>query len=151
MYRMATSAVILSIQPKHADKIFSGVKTVQLRRRRPKRLAKGTLVLVYVSHPTKSLAGAFKVVRVVEKPLTELWNLVRKRAAISYQEFKQYYAGVATGTAIYFHKVRSFSEPVLLGDLRRELFNFLPPQAFRYAKEKELESPIIAKFLAEIY
>ena len=145
---MVTNAVILSIQPKHADNIFSGVKTVELRRRRPKRLAKGTLVLVYVSHPTRSLAGAFKVVRVVEKPLTELWNLVRKKAAITYQEFKQYYAGVATGTAIFFHKVRSFPEPVLLCDLRSELFNFFPPQAFRYAKEKELEAPIIAKCLA---
>ena len=121
---------------------------MELRRRRPKQLAEGTLVLVYVSHPTRSLAGAFKVVRVIEKPVTELWNLVRTKAALSYKEFKQYYAGVAIGTAIFFHKVRSFPEPLLLGDLRRELFNFLPPQAFRYAKERELEAPTIARLLA---
>jgi predicted transcriptional regulator len=145
---MATTAVILSIQPKHAENIFCGTKTVELRRRCPKQLAKGTLVLVYVTHPTRSLAGAFKVVRVVEKPLAELWNLVRKKAAISYQEFKEYYSGVRTGTAIFFYKVRSFPEPVLLDDLRRELVNFLPPQAFRYAKERELQAPIIAKLLS---
>jgi predicted transcriptional regulator len=123
---------------------------VELRRRCPKQLAKGTLVLVYVTHPTRSLTGAFKVVRVVEKPLAELWNLVRKKAAISYQEFKQYYSGVRRGTAIFFYRVRSFPEPVLLDDLRRELVNFLPPQAFRYAKERELQAPIIAKLLSVI-
>ena len=142
---MATSAVILSIQPKHAENILCGTKTVELRRRRPKQLTKGTLVLAYVTRPTRSLAGAFKVMKVVEKPVGELWSLVRKGAAISYQEYEQYYAGVATGTAIFLYKVRSLPKPVFLDDLRGELFNFLPPQAFRYAKEKELEAPMISK------
>jgi predicted transcriptional regulator len=145
---MATSAVILSIQPKHAENIFFGTKTVELRRRCPKQLTRGTLVLVYVTHPTRSLAGAFRVMRVVEKPVAELWTLVRNKAAISHREFKQYYSGVAKGSAIFFYGVRSFSEPILLDDLRRELFNFLPPQAFRYAKETELQAPIIAKLLS---
>ena len=147
---MATSAVILSIQPKHAENIFCGTKTVELRRRCPKQLTTGTLVLVYVTHPTRSLAGAFRVMRVVEKPVAELWRLVRNKAAISYREFKQYYSGVAKGSAIFFYRVRSFSQPILLDDLRRELFNFLPPQAFRYAKETELQSPIIARVLSEM-
>ena len=60
--------------------------------------------------------------RVVEKPVAELWRLVRNKAAISYREFKQYYSGVAKGSAIFFYRVRSFSQPILLDDLRREYF-----------------------------
>src|SRR5438552_3893096 len=40
------SALLLSIRPKHAEKIFDGIKTVELRRIRP-RLQRGDLVLVF--------------------------------------------------------------------------------------------------------
>jgi len=147
---MARSAIILSIRPKHAAKIFSGLKTVELRRLRPKNLGNGTLALIYVSSPVRSLAGAFKVTRVIEKPLTDLWKMVQAKAGLTYREFKQYYYGVSRGTAIFFEKVWSFSEPLSLQDLRNELLTFLPPQAFRYVKVHELAAPRIAKLLSGI-
>jgi predicted transcriptional regulator len=147
---MARSAIILSIRPKHAAKIFSGLKTVELRRLRPKNLGNGTLALIYVSSPVRSLAGAFKVTRVIEKPLTDLWKMVQTKAGLTYREFKQYYYGVSRGTAIFFEKVWSFSEPLSLEDLRNELLTFLPPQAFRYVKVHELAAPRIAKLLSGI-
>ena len=58
---MVTSTIILSIRPKHAAQIFSGLKKVELRRKRPKDLGNGTLALIYVTSPVRSLAGAFRV------------------------------------------------------------------------------------------
>jgi predicted transcriptional regulator len=147
---MATSTIILSIRPKHAAKIFSGLKTVELRRIRPKDLGNGTLALIYVTSPVKCLAGAFRVTRVIEKPLTNLWRIVKKQAGLTYREFRQYYDGVSTGTAIFFQKVWSLSNPLPLEGLRNELSGFLPPQAFRYLKISELATPPIARLMSKI-
>jgi predicted transcriptional regulator len=144
------STIIFSIQPKHAAKIFSGAKRVELRRTRPKDLDKGGLALIYVTSPNRCLAGAFKVTRIIERPLGELWRTVRKKAGITYREFKQYYGGVSTGTGIFFQKVWSFPEPLTLQDLRDELSSFLPPQAFRYARVHELSAPRVAKLLSNV-
>ena len=144
------STIILSIQPEHAAKIFSGLKKVELRRIRPKNLRAGGVALIYVTSPVRSLTGAFKITSVIEKPLTELWKMVQKKAGLTYREFKQYYQGVSKGTAIFFQKVWSFPDPLSLEDLRRELLIFLPPRAFRYVKLHELAAPRIAKLLSSI-
>jgi predicted transcriptional regulator len=144
------TTIILSIRPTHAAKIFSGLKKVELRRIRPQNLGNGTLALIYVTSPVRCLVGAFQVTRVIEKPLADLWRIVQKKAGLSYSEFKQYYGGVSTGTAIFFQKVWSFSEPLSLEDLRNELLTFLPPQAFRYVKSNELAAPRIARLLSDI-
>jgi len=144
------NTIILSIQPRHAAKIFSGAKKVELRRTRPKDLNRGGLALIYVTSPNRCLAGAFRVTRVIEKPLGELWKAVRKKAGLTYKEFKQYYGGVPSGTGIFFQKVWTFPEPLSLQDLRRELSRFLPPQAFRYARVHELSAPPVAKLLSNV-
>ena len=76
--------------------------------------------------------------------------MVQKQAGLNYREFKQYYEGVSTGTAICFQKVWSFSEPLSLEDLRSDVLSFLPPQAYRYAKVDELQAPRIVRLLSAI-
>ena len=147
---MAKTALILSVHPKHAAKIFAGIKKVELRRIRPKNLANGTLALIYVTSPVRSLVGAFKVSNVVERPLGDLWKMVRNKAGLSYREFKRYYQGVSIGTAIFFQRVWSFREPLSLDDLRNELLTFLPPRTFRYLRNHELAAPRIVKLLANV-
>jgi hypothetical protein len=66
------------------------------------------------------------------------------------REFKQYYDGVTTGIAIFFEKVWTFPEPLTLHDLRLALTSFLPPQAYRYARTHELQSPRIQELLSRI-
>ena len=66
---MMKNAVLMSIRPQYATKIFDGIKTVELRRVKPKFLAEGDLIFVYVSSPVKSLVGAFTVSSITEKSL----------------------------------------------------------------------------------
>jgi len=150
MSLMAQRTIILSIRPHHAEKIFSGQKRVELRRSRLKHLDTGTLALIYITSPARSLAGAFRITRVVEKPVKDLWRTVQKQAGLSYYEFKQYFDGVSTGIAIFFQKVWTFSEPLSLEDLRADLTRFLPPRAYRYANVDELQTPRIVRLLALI-
>ena len=142
-----TNAIFLSIRSQYVNKIFAGTKTVELRRVRPRYIAKGALALIYVPSPVQSLVGAFKVDRVVEMPLRELWEAVCDRAGITREEFDAYYEGVSTGVAIYFREVWNLPEPIELRDLKEEV-GFHPPQGFRYVTASELVSPQLAAFVA---
>lgn len=137
---MSDNAILFSIRPQYADKIFEGIKTVELRRVCPKYIGKGSLGLIYVSSPVKSLFGAFKVEQVVEEPLDKLWKMVRDKAGITRQEFDIYYNGVCRGIGIFFSDVYSLPEPITLEDLKARMKNFHPPQGFRYATLSEVES-----------
>lgn len=147
---MSNKAIVLSIRPQFAEKIFGGTKTVELRRVRPKQIKRGVLVLVYVSSPIKSLVGAFKVEQVFERPLAELWEMVSAQAGITREEFDQYYNGASSGVAIFFTEVWKLSKPIELHDLKEQEMGFQPPQSFRYATEKELTTPQLAQFIGEL-
>ncbi len=135
---MSNNAILLSIRPQYANKIFEGRKRVELRRICPKYIKKGDLVLIYVSSPVKSLCGAFQVDKVVEKPLPELWKAVKGKAGVSRKEFNQYYQGLSVGTAIFFNNFWKLSCPIELRDLREQRTDFQPPQNFRYATDDDL-------------
>ena len=142
---MPSDSVIFSIRPNHAENIFCGKKTVELRRVRPKRIKEGSVVIVYVSSPQKALCGAFSVAQVVEKPLKELWELVQEKAHLSRAEFDDYYGGASKGVAIFIREVSCLSEPIALHKLRGRMQGFRPPQSFRYATSEEIKVPIISR------
>lgn len=136
---MENNAILMSIRPQYAKKIFDGTKTVELRRIKPKTLAGGDLVFVYVSSPVKSLFGAFKVAWVVEKSLPALWRVVKGHAGVNYYEFLKYFDGVKSGTAIFIEDVWQLPKPIHLSDLQKEVKNFYPPQNFRYTSIQRIE------------
>ena len=144
---MSSNAIVLSIRPQYAEKIFEGSKKVELRRIRPKQIRKGYLVLIYVSSPIQSLVGAFKVDEIIEKPLSELWSLVQDIAGVTKKEFYNYYQGVDTGIGIFFSKVWSLREPIKIQDWQEQGISFHPPQGFRYATADELASLQVAELV----
>jgi predicted transcriptional regulator len=137
---LSNNTILLAIRPQYAKKIFDGVKTVELRRVRPRQVDKGDLALIYVSSPVKSLAGAFKVDEIIEKPLDELWTIVHKKAGISYEEFQDYFKGTKKGVGIFFTDSWKLPSPIPLDSLRDEWQGFSPPQSFRYPTDMELNS-----------
>lgn len=146
---MSGNSIILSIRPEFAQKIFEGMKQVELRRICPKQIGQGTLVLVYVSAPVQALFGAFKVDYVIKKPLQELWMLVRERAGVTRQEFNAYFQGVSSGIGIFFSEVWTLENPIKLQQLQQEVEGFSPPQGFRYITRQELTTSQLADFVDE--
>lgn len=146
---MSRSAIVLSIRPQYAEKIFDGSKRVELRRIRPKYISKGTLVLIYASSPIKSLVGAFKVEQVIERQLQDLWQVVQDKASITREEFDAYFDGISTGIGIFFSEVWRLSEPIELQALKEQMLEFHPPQGFRYATIEELASPQLAELMED--
>ena len=146
---MSSNAIVLSIRPQYAKKIFEGIKTVELRRTCPKHIRKGTLVLIYVSSPVQSLAGAFKIEEIVKKPLGVLWDLVKDYAGIGKEDFDEYFQDINTGIGIFFKEVWFLNEPIKIQDWAEQGISFQPPQGFRYATIDELASPQIAELVED--
>ncbi|MBW4505340.1 MAG: ASCH domain-containing protein [Scytonematopsis contorta HA4267-MV1] len=142
---MLVNILLLSIKPEYADKIFSGNKTVELRRVRT-RLNTGDLVLVYVSSPKKALVGKFEVESISqikleesENDLNQFWHQVKDKAGVTSKEFESYYEGASMVVGIFLKNVERFSMPINLELLREKFPKFYPPQSYRYLKESEMQ------------
>ena len=66
--------MILSLRPRFADAILSGVKTVELRRTEPK-IRVPTLAFIYASTPARALLGTCIVTSVESGHLAALWQV----------------------------------------------------------------------------
>lgn len=135
--------LLLSIRPRYAEKIFSGEKTVELRRTKP-RVEAGDLVLVYTSSPRCALTGAFVVANVVTGSPEIIWRKCGSKAQIDSAAFNAYYEGARSAFAIGIERAWTFNCPVTLRELRRRMKGFHPPQSYRYLPGSTASS-LIAK------
>jgi predicted transcriptional regulator len=128
---MPKNAILLSVQPRYAKKIFEGRKKVELRRIRP-NVQHGDLVIIYASSPVMAVMGSFSVDHVMMKRPKELWPFVEHKACVSREEFDRYYRGSTLGVAIFFLDARTVNKPLRLEEIREIWPDFHPPQGYRY-------------------
>lgn len=124
--------VLFSIRPTHAEKIFKGDKTVELRRRFASGITPGTLALIYTTSPTSALTGSAKIKAVQCLDLPTLWKTHKEAACLHKRDFEEYFAGLQRGYAIVLDAARPLDRPVGLPELRKR-FGFEPPQSYQYA------------------
>jgi predicted transcriptional regulator/DNA-binding Xre family transcriptional regulator len=130
--RRPSRDVLFSIRPVHAEKILTGDKTVELRRRFANAVTPGTLALIYSTSPTSALTGSAKIKAVQCTDLRTLWKNHRKGACLDRSDFEAYFAGLERGYAIILDSPRPLERPVGLMELRKR-FGFEPPQSYQYA------------------
>lgn len=145
---MQQRALLLSIRPQHADKIFDGTKRVELRRVRPK-LFPGDIVLVYVSTPVRALAGMFFVESIIESTPNELWKTVEKKAGVSRSQYEDYYTGASTAVGIFVSRTQKLSQPMNLDYIRTRWTDFRPPQSYRYLNDDQLAMLSMQNFVVD--
>lgn len=117
----------MSIKPEYANKIFSGMKRYEFRKRIPKQTFKR--VYVYSSSPVKKIIGYFDVDYVLEGEPAELWNETFKFAGIDALAYEQYFSNSVIGYAIHISTTKLFDSPV---DPYIEFHGFKAPQSFVY-------------------
>lgn len=125
--------VVLSIKPVYSEKILSGQKTVELRRRFPCEAPHGALAYIYSSSPVKAIVGTASIRDVMKLPVEQIWAEFESTAFIERSSFEKYFEGLDYGYAIVFDDVKTFSRALPLQELR-EKFGFEPPQSFLYIK-----------------
>lgn len=136
---MSKTAVLMSIKPEYAEMIFDGRKTIELRRVCPK-VARGDLVLVYVSGPKMALVGGFEVEGVVSSHPAQLRKEVLFESGVSTAVFDAYFKGSDVAYGIKIGRTWQLEKPTHLRALRRRKGGFQPPQSYRYIRSGEFAS-----------
>ena len=122
--------ILISVHPRHVDSMVSGKKTVELRRR-PLNVEAGCRVWIYCTLPRGAVEALGMVRAVVAATPSEIWRDHGQQSGITKQEFEEYYAGANTAYAIIFSSVEKLSLTFALGEIRRHLRSFHPPQFFK--------------------
>lgn len=124
--------VVLSIKPQYSTPILEGSKTVELRRRFPVKVPRGTLAYIYSTSPTRALTGTARILGVEKISLSEMWDKYSPVACIERNDFDAYFSGLDEGVVIQLGNVRQLPRAIGLEELR-DRFEFAPPQSFVYA------------------
>lgn len=121
--------ILISLEPKYADKIFAGEKRVELRRR-TMRVSPGCTIWIYVKVPVGSIVGRARVEAVHASSPASLWRRFGLVSGLSRQEFFEYFKGVTEGFALVLEGARRLRRTFPLDSLRGVAENFNPPQFF---------------------
>lgn len=120
--------VLMSINPEYVEKILSGSKKYEYR----KRSCKCTVseIIIYCTAPVSKVVGRVKVEKVIEKEPDVLWNMTKEFSGVEYDFYQKYFAGKDTGVAYQLGKVKEFKRPKKLSFYGVKN----APQSFLYMK-----------------
>ena len=126
---VADRALLISIQPRFANAILNGTKTIELRRTMP-TLPPAALALIYASSPTKAVLGWATVDEVLRASPSALWRNHKDSTGVNVDEFTDYFAGRSAAFGLQLSAVRRADDALSLSALRAH--GLEPPQSWRY-------------------
>ncbi len=119
-------ALLLSIRPQHAHRIFEGSKHFELRKVLP--VSNFNRVFLYETGGT-GIVGWFDAGELINKPIDALWASVGT-AATTREAFYSYFANVKEGFAIEIRDAHRFTRAIDASRLNGDRLKLLPPQSF---------------------
>jgi len=137
MTTWATPVVLLSVRSPHAERLLSGAKTVEFRRREWK-VPDGAKVLLYESRARRAIVGSLIVVSTDVGSRSAMWVSHGATSGLTRREYREYFAGATLAVAIRVARVSQLDEPLPLGELRRRSPAFHVPQSYRFLDVEEL-------------
>ncbi|MCM0590870.1 MAG: hypothetical protein HEQ35_18130 [Gloeotrichia echinulata IR180] len=117
----------LSIKRIYAERIISGIKTIELRKR-PIGMELGDLILLYETAPDAVIRGGFIADKTISLPVSKMWEQYHSVMGVEKEFYDRYFDNCefAYGTLIY----RNFSFSDLpLKEIYKLCSGFTPPQA----------------------
>lgn len=101
--------IIVSIHPKHIEKILSGEKRYEYRKRIPHDI---NYLIVYATAPTKKIVALIEVDMVMKDTPQNIWDLTQKESGVSYEFFMNYFNDFSIGYAIKFSNIYKLPTPI---------------------------------------
>ena len=142
---MHHSDLLISIHPRHVEKILAGEKLVELRKRTfPSDPARR--VWLYSTSPDRSVRGVVFVTEVAKASPATIWRKYGKKVGVAREEFDAYYAGSETAYALSLHNPRRLKADIGLEALKASSRFFIP----QYYRHIEHESPAFTLFVPAI-
>ena len=126
---MKSKIIIISIHPCHIEKIFSGEKFYEYRKRIP---LDTKYLIVYATAPIKKIVALIEVDHIIFGTPREIWDKTKNGAGISNKFFESYFTKKNIAYAIKFKNIFKLENPKFITILNK---NMHPPQSYMYAKE----------------
>ena len=126
---MRSKTILLSIHPCFVEKIFSGEKLFEYRKKIPTDI---DYVIIYATVPVKNIVAIVEVDSVLEGSPQEIWEKTKLKAGVSEDFFKSYFNQKSNARAIRIKEVHKLQEPKsinILDDIQ------VAPQSYRYVHE----------------
>jgi predicted transcriptional regulator/GNAT superfamily N-acetyltransferase len=122
--------LVLSVRPKFAQKIVSGIKRIEIRRRFPNKW-EGASVLLYASSPACQFVGEALIERVVTKPVDDIWAECKRDLGCTHDQFMAYCHGAKQVAALVLSQVKRFKKPIKKADIQGLIGrNLSSPQSY---------------------
>lgn len=119
-------AILLSIHPEYVERIFSGEKKYEFRKRLAKRAV--DRIIIYSTAPIMKIVGEVQIVETISSSPSDLWELTKKSSGISRDKYRNYFKGRKVAFAYKLGQVIKYDSPKDLN-----YFNIsTPPQSFIY-------------------
>ncbi len=126
--------ILLSIKPQYVEKIISGEKKYEFRKKEFKRKDIDTII-VYSSGNIRKLVGEIKFKRILCDTPNFIWKLTRAEAGMSEKSFMDYYMNKDKAYAIVIDSFLPYKTYLNLED---KYPGVKPPQSFRYIDETDI-------------
>lgn len=130
---MRTKIIILSIHPQHIDKILSGKKLYEYRKRVPDNIQ---YIVVYATSPVKKIVALIKVDTIIRGTPAKVWTETYRYSGITKAFFMDYFSQSKEARAIRFDTVYKLFVPRDVTDLKNIV---CAPQAYTYVNESVVE------------
>jgi predicted transcriptional regulator len=127
------SKILMSIKPEYVDKIFSGEKKYEYRKRMCKE--KIDTIIVYSSSPIQKVVGELKIKQVLYDKKAIIWNTTYKHGGIKKIKYDKYYENCSYAVAYEIEKA-------ILYDKQKDLKDFnvrTAPQSYVYITNKGVD------------
>ena len=127
------SIILMSIKPEYVDKIFSGEKKYEYR----KRLCKEKIdtIIVYSSSPIQKVVGELKIKQVLYDKKSIIWDKTNRYGGITKTKYDKYYENCDYAVAYEIEKA-------ILYDKQKDLKDFnvrTAPQSYVYITNKGVD------------
>ncbi len=128
------SVILMSIKPEYVDKIFTGEKKYEYRKRMCKE--KIDRIIVYSSFPMQKVAGELKIKQVLYNKKSIIWDKTNRYGGITKTKYDKYYENCDYAVAYEI-------ERAILYDKQKDLKDFnvrTAPQSYVYITNKGVDS-----------
>lgn len=127
------SKILMSIKPEYVDKIFSGSKKYEYRKRMCKE--KIDTIIVYSSSPIQKVVGELKIKQVLYDKKTIIWNKTNRYGGITKTKYDKYYENCDYAVAYEIEKAILYNKQKDLKDFNVKM----APQSYVYITNKGVD------------
>jgi predicted transcriptional regulator len=128
-----TPVVLLSIKPRYAQRILSGIKKFELRTWIGLNLYPGMLVVMYVSGNVKAIVGEFRIGKVYKGRPEYVWGRLLEEGGEDAtgvgDEDYLYIARARKAMALEVLEPRAYKRPPRLDEVRTVIPGWVPPMS----------------------